>query len=110
MPTISQKTNLEKDNLGIRNSIVYDMSSSSLGEFTVHGSWRLDNIISDQYQLNTQDFLQNVPVFRRPLRLFYCPNKSEKFPLKMFRNFYFLPAGYVGTQSVLTDSQNKWMG
>ena len=37
MSTISQKTNLGKDYLGIHNSTAFDMSSISLEEFTVHG-------------------------------------------------------------------------
>lgn len=37
MPTMSTKTNPSKDNLGIQNSVVYDMTSILLEEFTMHG-------------------------------------------------------------------------
>lgn len=37
MPTMSKKTNPSKDNLGIQNLVVYDMTSILLEEFTTHG-------------------------------------------------------------------------
>lgn len=109
MPTMSKKTNPSKDNLGIQNLVVYDMTSILLEEFTTHG-WRLDNryIHSDRCQVNTQNCPQNVLEFKRPLRFFYYPDTSEKFPLKMIR-ISFPSSKVCGDSEWLTNSQNKWM-